>query len=190
MMYQPGNPFFPVIVIQNKHLIIEIFREIFSLTVVFLIAYLSGNNYREKFAALMFTFGLWDIFYYIWLFIIHQWPPSWMTWDVLYRVPIMWTGPVIAPLIVSVCLVSSALIIFYIEHNKIEIEFTSGMWIFEIIAGTGVIISFVWNSQSTLRGAWPGGFPWWLFLPSILLGLIVFYYALIKCFFTSSKNPQ
>jgi hypothetical protein len=49
------------------------------------------------------SFGVWDILYYAWLWVLLGWPPSLLTWDVLSLIPVPWIGPVLAPLIVSIC---------------------------------------------------------------------------------------
>jgi len=38
------------------------------------------------------AFGVWDIFYYAWLWVFVGWPDSPATWDVLFLIPVPWTG--------------------------------------------------------------------------------------------------
>jgi hypothetical protein len=45
----------------------------------------------------MFVFGIWDLFYYVWLKVCLGWPSSLLTWDVLFLIPVPWVGPVLAP---------------------------------------------------------------------------------------------
>ena len=41
------------------------------------------------------AFGIWDIFYYVFLKIIYDWPKSLFDWDILFLIPLPWWGPVI-----------------------------------------------------------------------------------------------
>src|SRR6056297_1561001 len=109
--YIPEHFAFTLTRLEGKPIIIEFIREICSLMILFTFAHLTGRNARDKLAFSMLVFGLWDIFYYIWLYVIAGWPPSLLHWDVLFIVPVPWTGPVLAPLLVSLALVSSALVI-------------------------------------------------------------------------------
>ena len=43
------------------------------------------------------AFGLWDICYYVWLWVILRWPASLLDFDVLFLIPLPWIGPVLAP---------------------------------------------------------------------------------------------
>ncbi len=74
----------------------------------------------------MVTFGVWDIFYYAWLWVILGWPPSLPTLDILFLIPIAWVGPVWAPCLVSVGLIgASAAVALRVDRGN---EFTLGAW--------------------------------------------------------------
>src|SRR5207247_11339685 len=73
------------------------------------VAALAPRTAWEGFLYLALAFGLWDIFYYVWLWVFIGWPPSLFTWDVLFLIPVPWLGPVLAPVIVRLCLVAGAL---------------------------------------------------------------------------------
>jgi hypothetical protein len=48
-----------------------------------------------------FAFGLWDIFYYIWLKSLIGWPASLLTPDILFLIPVPWWGPILAPVLIA-----------------------------------------------------------------------------------------
>ena len=48
-------------------------------------------------AAFLWAFGLWDILYYVWLWVMLGWPSSVLEFDVLFLIPLPWIGPVLAP---------------------------------------------------------------------------------------------
>ena len=50
---------------------------------------------RVGYAAI--AFGVWDIFYYVFLRLISGWPRSLFDWDILFLLPLPWWGPVLAP---------------------------------------------------------------------------------------------
>jgi hypothetical protein len=104
--------------IPRQMAITEFFRELATLLMLFSAAYVVGRNAWTRFAWFMWCFGVWDIFYYVWLKVLLNWPNSFMEWDILFLVPIPWTGPVLAPIIVSLSLMAFALIILRIERSR------------------------------------------------------------------------
>src|SRR6266850_628445 len=48
-----------------------------------------------RFAYTFVAFGVWDIFYYVFLKLLTPWPRSLLDWDVLFLVPLPWWGPVL-----------------------------------------------------------------------------------------------
>ena len=83
-------------------LAIEIGREAATLIMLLGVAMLAGADRWERFLAFCLSFGVWDIFYYAWLWIFVRWPASLFTWDLLFLIPVPWIGPVLAPVLVSV----------------------------------------------------------------------------------------
>lgn len=178
--YYPNGFSFPVKLLKGLPFAIEYMRQLANLVIIFCVAYLAGRNFRERMAAFMFVFGLWDIFYYIWFYILIQWPPNLMTWDLLYRVPVHWSGPVIAPIIVSIALIKAALLIFYSESKNWNIKFNLSDWLVEIFAGIGVLTAFLWNYQKIQQGKILEYFPWWIFGVSVGVGFGLFAYRILN----------
>ncbi|HNT42130.1 MAG TPA: hypothetical protein PKN78_07855, partial [Tenuifilaceae bacterium] len=54
---------------------------------------------------------VWDIFYYVFLKLLIGWPTSMLTWDLLFLIPVTWTGPVVAPVAISLMMITLALVI-------------------------------------------------------------------------------
>ena len=48
---------------------------------------------------------MWDIFYYVFLKMICDWPHSLLDWDILFLLPMPWWGPVLAPVLISVLMI-------------------------------------------------------------------------------------
>ncbi len=76
-------------------------REFATIIMLIVLSYLFGRNKRERIAGFLISFGIWDIFYYIFLYIWLHWPSSLFTWDVLFLIPVPWVSPVIIPIIIS-----------------------------------------------------------------------------------------
>jgi hypothetical protein len=78
---------------------IEMTREVATLVMLATVALLAGRDWRERTAALLWAFGIWDATYYLGLEILAQWPSSIVTQDVYFLLPIPWGGPVWVPLL-------------------------------------------------------------------------------------------
>lgn len=91
--------------------LIEQFREAATIIMLAAFAILTGKNLWERFANFLLVFGVWDIVYYISLYLVLRWPPSLFTEDVLFLIPVPWKGPVIAPVLVSILMIISAFVI-------------------------------------------------------------------------------
>ncbi|HUZ88680.1 MAG TPA: hypothetical protein VMU49_02500 [Candidatus Acidoferrales bacterium] len=90
---------------------IESVREIATLVMLGSVAYLAaGRGWARSFWFFCLAFGVWDVFYYVFLYATIHWPPSLLTWDVLFLVPVAWTAPVLAPVLISCLLIVSAVL--------------------------------------------------------------------------------
>jgi hypothetical protein len=85
----------------KQYLKIEMTREVATIIMLVVIAYISGESWIEKGVFFLWTFAFWDLFYYLSLFIIIRWPPSLTTIDVLFLIPKPWIAPVWFPIGVS-----------------------------------------------------------------------------------------
>src|SRR2546430_15837132 len=94
----------PLSVLQYQlpaHLLaIEFAREAATLVMLIAVAALASRNAWERLLYFALAFGLWDIFYYVWLWVFIGWPPSLFTWDVLFLISVPCLGPGPAPPIV------------------------------------------------------------------------------------------
>lgn len=84
---------FPISMVHSDHLI-EFFREICTMAMLVCAAVLAERrSVLRTFAAFVFLFGVWDLWYYAFLKIILQWPTSWLSFDLLFFIPTPWVGP-------------------------------------------------------------------------------------------------
>ena len=63
---------------------------------------LAGRTWQTRLGYSAIAFGVWDIFYYVFLKVIYDWPKSLFDWDILFLLPLPWWGPVLAPMSVAV----------------------------------------------------------------------------------------
>lgn len=141
-LYYAGGFSFPLT--QNipvSVVVIEWIREICTLIMLLTIAFIAAKKVYQKFAYFIFAFAVWDIFYYIWLKILLDWPASLLTWDVLFLIPLPWASPVIAPIIVSFTMIFLSLTIVF-SHIK-RIKFIE--WVLMAAGAILVFSSFIWN---------------------------------------------
>ena len=101
-LYYPAGFCFPLSSPVLQSLQIEYIREIATIVMLGSVAVLAGGDRTEKAAFFLFSFGLWDLFYYLWLKLLLDWPSSFFTWDILFLIPIVWVAPVLAPMICAV----------------------------------------------------------------------------------------
>lgn len=85
----------------KRYMYIEMTREVATIIMLMVIAYLSGATWIEKGILFLWTFAFWDLFYYVSLYILIKWPPKLTTIDVLFLIPKPWIAPVWFPIGVS-----------------------------------------------------------------------------------------
>jgi hypothetical protein len=82
---------------------VELWRESATLVMLATVGLLAGRTWRRRAGYAAIAFGVWDIFYYVFLRLISGWPRTLLDWDILFLLPLPWWGPVLAP--VSIALV-------------------------------------------------------------------------------------
>jgi len=88
---------------------LEVGRELATLSMLAAVSLLAARKgWWERFAFFMWSFAAWDIFYYVWLYIVLRWPADLMALDVLFLVPRPWVAPVVLPVTVSGIMMASA----------------------------------------------------------------------------------
>src|SRR4051812_6467788 len=104
-MYFPAGFDHPVLSIPQNIAVTELWREIATLVMLIGAGIMAGKNGSQRFGFFIYCFAVWDIFYYVFLKVLLDWPESLFAWDVLFLLPVPWVGPVIAPVIVSLTMI-------------------------------------------------------------------------------------
>ena len=179
-IYYPDGFSFPIVLADIDIAAVEILRELMTLIIIWAMAELTFRTFIKKLAGYMIIFGIWDIFYYIFLKIFLDWPESYLTWDILFLIPLPWVGPVLAPVLVSLSLIYTGIIILVEMDRGYRFQFDKKFWIMEIMAGIIIIISFMIPGIVVINQTVPESFPWVIFLAGFFFGWVVFHYYLMK----------
>jgi hypothetical protein len=157
-LYYPEGFAFPLKEMPPRILAIEIVREAATLVLLLGVALLAERRPVRRFAVFALCFGVWDITYYLALEAFLGWPPHPLTWDILFLIPLPWTGPVLAPVLVSLALVAGGVAIL---RGRLLLRPLD--WAVESAAGLLVLASFLWNVPRVAAPQAPS-YPWWLFV--------------------------
>ncbi len=161
---------FPLREIDDRLLWIEVAREAATIVVLLGFAKLAARGLRS-FAVFIFCFGVWDLVYYIVLKALLDWPASLTDWDILFLIPLPWTSPVLAPVLVSLTLIGAAVVILVEPEDRGFSFVRLTDWIIEAVAGLLIVASFLWNVPAIAAQEVPTDYPWWMFLFGWLGGL-------------------
>jgi hypothetical protein len=179
-IYYPDGFAFPLILSADKLIIVEVLREIATMFMLISVSVIAGRKIWERFAYFMLCFGIWDIFYYIWLKFLLDWPPTIFEWDILFLIPLPWIGPVIAPVTLSVLMIVFGFIIIYLYDNGNEFKpVLSTKYL--VIIGTGLILfSFMRDINAALNQQLPQPYMYELLIIGELLYIMAFAFSLLK----------
>ncbi|MGA6994199.1 MAG: hypothetical protein WBX50_09905 [Candidatus Deferrimicrobiaceae bacterium] len=140
------GPIFPMKELPALLLVVEVGRETATVVMLVSVAVLSVRGGLRRMGAFLLVFGIWDIFYYVWLYATIGWPASLADWDVLFLIPLPWVGPVW-----SVLLISTGMIAFSVRFLGApeDAPFSPGPWGWASgVAGAGTIVAtyiFEWK---------------------------------------------
>jgi hypothetical protein len=84
---------------------VELVREAATMVMLLTVGMLAGRNWRARIGYSAIAFGVWDIFYYVFLKAICGWPYSLANWDILFLLPVPWWGPVWAPMAIALLMI-------------------------------------------------------------------------------------
>ena len=142
-LYYPEGFDFPLKMMDFKIGIIEFFREAATMLMILTVAMLTGKTLNQRFAAFIYIFAIWDIFYYVFLYVTLGWPSSFMTWDILFLIPTTWVGPVLAPVINSIMMIVLAWGILYAERKDLKPIINKRDWLLLIGGSLIVIVAYL-----------------------------------------------
>lgn len=188
-LYYPEGFSFPLKPMSNHIIITELLRELATLIMLLYIGILSGKNFIQRFSFFLFSFAIWDIFYYVFLKALLDWPKHWLEWDILFLIPAPWVGPVLAPCIISLTMILLSLYLIFSQQRNPTLQLVRLDWLVLCASSLVYMISFIKDPLSdilsqdtrittqTLQTGMPDHYNWYLF--GIALGVFsiwVFYF--------------
>lgn len=192
-LYYPGIvSLFPLRIMDTEILQFEAYRELATIIILSMIAFLSSKKRWEVPFLFLLIFGIWDIFYYVSLYFMIHWPPSIFSFDILFLIPVLWMGPVLCPVLTSLVLIGGSLFILRNGYKRIS-------WINIISASTGIIL-ILWsflsipvrllqgNSPDIFSTFIPEHFPWHFYVPGLILLLCGFFFKPNSHYQCKTKN--
>lgn len=85
---------------------VELAREAATLVMLLAVGVLAGRTWQSRLGYTAVAFGVWDIFYYVFLRMMCGWPRSLLDWDILFLLPLPWWGPVLAPVSIALLMIA------------------------------------------------------------------------------------
>jgi hypothetical protein len=190
-LYYPQGFNFPLSYMDPSVFVTELLREVATLIMLAGVAYLGGRTSAQRFSFFLIAFAIWDLFYYVFLKALLDWPESVMTWDILFLVPVPWVGPVLAPCVVSVTMVLLGVAILHRDAQQAPSSLNLMEWALMISGSVVLLISWTSDYFAVGKGLLseaqateffstyvPQSYNWWLFgLAEVLLlsGIAVFF---------------
>ncbi len=158
---------------------IELGRELATLVMLLSIGWIAGETFQSRVGFAVITFGLWDIFYYLWLRVFIGWPQSILEPDLLFLIPLPWWGPVLAPVLIALLMVIGGIFtVIKVEKNG-PLHIDAWSWVC-LIAGVLILLyTFMADAlialpadASTLSGLKPSQFNWPVYFIGFSLSVI------------------
>jgi hypothetical protein len=155
---------------------VELWREAATLVMLATVGTLAGRTWRHRAGYAALAFGVWDIFYYIFLRLISGWPRTLLDWDVLFLLPLPWWGPVLAPVSIAMVMIVWGTLATQSADDATAPQWDARVW---VPAGAGIVLALAvsmadaWRALPEGRNAilqvLPVRFNWSLFLIALLL---------------------
>jgi len=174
-IYYPTGFEFPLKLISTHHLTVELAREAATIVMLAVAGILAGGKGWEKFGYFLIAFGVWDVFYYVWLKVVLNWPLSLTDWDVLFLIPLPWIGPVIAPVVISLMMIVCGVIIVIRLSRGHHFRPVLVTWLLAFSATLVVLYSFTLDIAATLQFQMPAPYRYEL----LITGLLVYAAAFV-----------
>lgn len=151
LLYYPDGFAFPLKPGLMDTIGVELLREAATIIMLVAVGAVAGKNRWQRFAYFLIAFGVWDIFYYLWLKAVLDWPASILEWDILFLIPWPWIGPVIAPVLVSVAMIAGGALILHRDGENGLFRPRRSAIILSLF-GSGIILaSFLVDLDAAIR---------------------------------------
>jgi len=155
---------------------VELVREAATLIMLFTVGVLAGRSWPSRFGYMAIAFGVWDIFYYVFLKVMTGWPDSLLDWDILFLLPLPWWGPVLAPILISSLMIFWGTLASQLERARSFGLSRAARWGTSFIGITLALYVFMADTLcvadqgvDAIRNVLPSQFNWLLFGVALML---------------------
>ena len=118
---------------------VELGREAATLVMLATLGMLAGRTRHARLGYMAIAFGVWDIFYYLFLRMMSGWPASLFDWDILFLLPLPWWGPVIAPVLIALLMIVGGTLATRPAFSGPASSFARTLWRFQAV-GIGLAL--------------------------------------------------
>ena len=154
---------------------VELLRELATMVMLAAVAWLAGKNLRHRFGYFLIAFGVWDIFYYVFLKVMTGWPALLFDWDILFLLPLPWWGPVLAPVCIAALMIAWGTLLNQFDSGHHVI---GASWMASALSLIGIVLALyvfmtdairaVPDGIEAVRNVLPVAFNWPLFTVALL----------------------
>jgi hypothetical protein len=164
----------------------ELVREMATMIMLLTVGILAGRNWRSRLGYSAIAFGVWDIFYYVFLRLLCGWPHSLFDWDILFLLPLPWWGPVLAPMSIALLMILWGTLAsgWKIPPTSTSSELT--VWLLNFV---GVALA-LYVFMEALRNVLPAWFNWPLFGIALILMAAPIVQVLWRLYVPSRQNRR
>jgi hypothetical protein len=168
---------------------IEIGREAATIFMLAAVGFLAASSLAGRIGAFALAMGVWDIFYYVFLWLFAGWPASAFDADILFLIPLPWWGPVISPMLIATLIVGAGAATMARELGD-RLPRPNRFDCIAVLAGAGLcLLAFMFdavqevrhgglNAAYDVRGGGP--FPWPLYLAGLGLASVGLVRGLVR----------
>jgi hypothetical protein len=155
---------------------VELIREAATLLMLFVLGTLAGRTWLTRVGYAAIAFGVWDVFYYVFLRIMSDWPKSVFDWDILFLLPLPWWGPVLAPVSIALLMILWGTLVTQFRHRAVVSAPPLAPWGLSALGTALALYVFMADSLHLLhqgieatRQVLPTRFNWPLFSVALVL---------------------
>jgi len=152
---------------------VEVWREAATLVMLATVGMLAGGTWRRRAGYAAVAFGVWDIFYYVFLHFISGWPKTLFDWDILFLLPLPWWGPVLAPVSIALVMILWGTRAARSSDGATDARWTQALACVGVVLALAVFMTDAWRALprggDAVMHVLPTTFNWPVFSVALLL---------------------
>lgn len=130
---------------------IELGRELATLVMLLTVGWAAGTRFQSRLGFSVFAFGVWDIFYYIWLRVFIGWPRTLLDPDLLFLIPLPWWGPVLAPVLIAALMIAGGVLaVINDDRRQTTVRLQPAEWAVFIAGNLAMLYAFMSDALAAL----------------------------------------